>query len=167
MSAKKEVINTKKVKVFAAKVAKNKQILLGGKKPTTKQGLALINPVLDAIEGKSKQAAAKAAKPANGKAGENFLFRIPSAHVDGLSGEYGKHVHLVVAKDKVEACKLLAEARVKEKFDSLEGDNLVAMVMMQTGAYLKRPIEKVEPCDRKAGVVAINQPIAADAEGMQ
>jgi hypothetical protein len=95
-------------------------------------------------------AAGKAKTKAAAKA-NRFLFSIPSLHTHDHDYE-----HLVIAPNKDDACRLLAEHRVTEKRPDLEGDARAKLVAMVTEGYMERDVSQIEPRKEKAGVVAIN-----------
>jgi len=83
--------------------------------------------------------------------GKNFLFSIPSLH----TGNYD-YEHLVVAPDKNEACRLLAEHRVTEKKPQLQGVARAQLVDVAMQCYFHRPVAQIEPRKEPAGVLAVN-----------
>jgi hypothetical protein len=92
-------------------------------------------------------------KPPKKAAGKtpHYLFAIPSLHTHNHDYE-----HLVIAPDKKEACRLLADHRVTEKRPELEGEVRAKVVEMVMQGYTERAVIQVEPRKEAAGVVAVN-----------
>ena len=99
----------------------------------------------------AKGAAVQAtAAPAKAVA-KNFLFSIPSLHTHDHDYE-----HLVVAPDKDQACRLLAEHRVTEKAPQLQGEPRSQLVTAAMGGYSERSVAQIEQRKEPAGVLAVN-----------
>jgi hypothetical protein len=98
-----------------------------------------------------KAKAAKEAKAPKKPASKNFLFSIPSLHTANNDYE-----HLVIAANRDEACRLLAEARVTEKQPTLEGETRQKVVYWQTQNYCGREVKQIEARKEDAGVLMIN-----------
>ena len=99
----------------------------------------------------AKAAGAQATTVPAKTAGKNFLFSVPSLHTHNHDYE-----HLVIAPDKKEACRLLADHRVTEKRPELEGEVRAKLVEMVMQGYTERAIIQVEARKEAAGVVAVN-----------
>ncbi len=100
---------------------------------------------------------AKAPKKA-AVAAKNFLFSIPSHHTDD-----GDFEHLVIAPNKEEACRLLADHRVTEKRPELQDPARGNLVGLMTIDYSHRPVVEIEPRKEEACVVQVNhQKIGSD-----
>jgi hypothetical protein len=90
------------------------------------------------------------AKKAVGKA-PHYLFSVPSQHT-----EHNDYEHLVIAPDKNEACRLLAEHRVTEKRPEMEGEVRSKLVERVMKGYTERAVVQVEARKEAAGVVQVN-----------
>jgi len=118
---------------------------LKAKKPTKTK-----KPAIAKAAGTQATPAAPA-KPAAAKKAKNFLFSVPSLHTHNKDYE-----HLVIAPNKAEACRLLADHRVTEKRPDLQGEIRTKVVAMATEGYLERDVAQIEARKEPAGVVAIN-----------